>query len=402
MLLPKTKPSQSPSRAKANGLIVLCAANSWDDIKMADRHMAENLAAHGPVLYVDQPVSHLTRIHKPEIAESMKRPRLRQVGPNLYRLTPIVPPKQNHPRMLPVASWFARQQLRRATRKLGGDVDAVISTWLMLDTYGACGERMRVYWWQDDPVGAANLWNVDATRLAAAEERLARASDLVVAVNEGAAERLAARGLPAKYLPNGCDSEFFADVDNAPAPADVDLPGPIAAFIGHINARTDLALLEAIAESGTSLLLIGPKSPGFEPERFERLAGRANVRWVGSKAFDELPSYMKVIDVGLVPYGPSEFNRWSFPMKALESLSAGRPVVSTSLPAMQWLDTEFITLADTPEDFAAAVAQSARTARDPQLIARRREFARTHSWADRAERFTQLLSQPEVHPAAHR
>ena len=58
------------------------------------------------------------------------------------------------------------------------------------------------------------------------------------------------------------------------------------------------------------------------------------------------------MDVGLVPYGMSEFNRWSFPMKALEYLSAGLPVVSTSLPAMQWLDTPFIALADTPEAFA--------------------------------------------------
>ncbi len=60
----------------------------------------------------------------------------------------------------------------------------------------------------------------------------------------------------------------------------------------------------------------------------------------------------------------------------------------------RWLETEFITLADTPQDFAAAVARSARTARDPQLVTLRREFARTHSWADRAERFTQLLAQP--------
>ena len=343
----------------------MCAANSWDDIKMQDRHMAEQLVAHAPVLYCDPPISHLSRIYKPAIAESIKRPRLRQLGPNLYRLTPVVPPKQNHPRMVKVASWFARRQLRRATRRLGGDVEAVISTWLMLDAYGVCGERRRVYWWQDDPVGAANLWNVDATRLAAAEERLAAASDLVVAVNEGAAERLAGRGLPAKYLPNGCDAAFFADVENAAAPADVDLPGPIAAFVGHINARTDLALLEAVADSGTSLLLIGPKTPSFEPERFERLVRRPNVRYVGSKPFDELPSYFQVIDVGLVPYGDSEFNRWSFPMKALECLSAGRPVVATSLPAMRWLNTPYMTLADTPETFAAAVLESVEGARIP-------------------------------------
>ena len=55
-------------------LIVLCAGMRWDDVKMADRHMAEHLVAHGPVLYVDPPVSHLTRLNRPDVAASL-RPR---------------------------------------------------------------------------------------------------------------------------------------------------------------------------------------------------------------------------------------------------------------------------------------------------------------------------------------
>ena len=392
MLLPETASPASRDLTANDGLVILCAANRWDDVKMADRHMAEQLVAHGPVLYVDPPVSHLSRIQEPELAASMKRPRLRRLAPGLFQLTPVVPPKQTHPAVRPLASRAARRQLRRAAVALGGDVHAVVSTWLFLDAYGACGEKRRVYWWQDDPVGAAGLWGVDGDRLAAAEERLARASDLVVAVNEGAAERLASRGLPAKYLPNGCDSVFFAGVDSAPSPPDLELTGPIAAFIGHINGRTDLALLEAVADSGVSLLLIGPKDARFEPDRFARLTARGNVQYLGLRQFEQLPSYLKMVDVGLVPYGHTEFNRWSFPMKALECLSAGRPVVSTSLSAMRWLDTELMTLADTPEDFAAAVREAARTARDPELVARRREFARGHSWAERAERLSQMLA----------
>ena len=53
-----------------DGLIVLCAANSWDAVKLADRHMAEPLTAHAPVLYVDPPISHLTRFKNPAVAAS--------------------------------------------------------------------------------------------------------------------------------------------------------------------------------------------------------------------------------------------------------------------------------------------------------------------------------------------
>ena len=171
-------------------------------------------------------------------------------------------------------------------------------------------------------------------------------------------------------------------------------PGPIAGFVGHINSRTDLALLEAVADAGISLLLVGPKEPDFEPARFDRLVARANVAHVGPRQFEELPAYLKLIDVGLVPYGPTEFNLQSFPMKALEYLSAGRPVVATSLPAMRWLDTDLVTLADTPDDFATSVAREATRSRDAALIARRREFATHHSWARRAERFVELLGVP--------
>ena len=377
-----------------DGMIVLCAGNRWDGVKMQDRHMTEHLLAHAPVLYVDPPVSHLRRFKNPAVASSMKRPRLRMLGPGLARLTPVVPPKPTHPAVVPIATRMARRQLRGAVRSLGGSVHAVVSTWLFLDVYGVCGEQRRVYWWTDDPVGAATLWGHSADRLAAADERLARASDLVVAVNEGATRRLQQRGFSAAYLPNGCDAAAFADPDGITAAHDVHLAAPIAAFVGHINNRTDLALLEGVADSGAGLLLIGPKDSAFEPDRFARLIARSNVSYLGRQPYEELPSYLKLVDVGLVPYGATEFNRWSFPLKTLEYLAAGRPVVATSLPAIRSLDTDLVTLADTPDEFAASVRQQAELARQPELVARRRAFASMHTWADRAARLVRLLEQP--------
>jgi glycosyltransferase involved in cell wall biosynthesis len=387
-------PVQTVRRHEWAGLVVLCAANNWDDVKLADRHMAERLTAHAPVLYVDPPMSHLTRLNKPSVASSTRRPHLRQVSARIARYTPVVAPKPFHPLMNGLTERIVRRQLAGAVRRLGGDVQAVVSTWLFLDAYGICGERRRVYWWQDDPVGAAEHWGESAERLGRAEERLARASDLVAAVNEDVAARWRDRGVRAAYLPNGCDAPYFATVDEAVAATDANLPGPIAGFIGHINRRTDLSLLEAVADSGISLLLVGPKEPSFEPDRFAALAGRRNVCHVGPRPFDQLPSYLKLIDVGLVPYGDTEFNRGSFPMKTLEYLSAGRPVVSTPLPAVRSLQTDLVTLASRPEAFSAAVAAALPTALAPGLMERRREFAARHSWAKRAEELAGLLELP--------
>jgi teichuronic acid biosynthesis glycosyltransferase TuaH len=393
MQTPDVSPQPGPGLRDTdwNGLVVLCAPNNWDDVKLHDRHLAERLSKHSPVLFVDPPMSHLTRFNNPRIADSTRRPRLRMVAPRIARYTPLVAPKPTHPAMMPVTSRLVRHGLRGAVRRLGGRVQAVIATWLFVDAYGVCGEERRVYWWTDDPVGAAEHWGASADRLREAEDRLAQKSDLIVAVNEGAAHRWQDRGFPAVYVPNGCDAPFFAETEHVDRPVDVDLPAPIAGFVGHINARTDLALLEAVVDTGTSLLLIGPKDPSFEPARFAALVRRPNVAYVGPRPFEELPGYLKIIDVGLVPYGPTEFNRWSFPLKTLEYLAAGRPVVATSLPAIRWLDTDLVTLADAPDAFARSAVCAAPLARDPMLVRRRQQFAGCHSWADRAERFADLL-----------
>ena len=376
--------------AQWENTIVICAANRWDTVKLADRHMAERLSAHAPILYVDPPVSHLTRFINPAVATALEGPRLRIVAPNIARYTPVVPPKPMHPAVVRSTERVIRRELRNAIAQLGGDVRAVVSTWLFVNVYGFLGEQHRVYWWQDDPIGAADHWGASAERLAAADERLGRSSDLVVAVNEGAVERWRERGVRTEFLPNGCDNESFA-ADDLDCPSDVTLPHPIAGFVGHINSRTDLSLLEAVATGGTSLLLIGPKDPLFEPERFRRLADRPNVSWLGARRFEELPPYLSAMDVGLVPYGATEFNRWSFPMKTLEYLAAGLPVVSTSLPAVRWLDTPLVSLADDAADFARAVRDACALDESADLVAQRRSFAEQHSWDERAARLAELV-----------
>lgn len=371
-------------------MVMLCVGTKWS-LKMANAKLAEALSEHAPVLYVNPPASHLTRLNDPSTAELLRSPRLRLVAPRIAAFTPLVPPKPMAPAIRPVTERLVRRQLRHAVAALGGSVDAVLSEWLFIDAYGACGERVDAYWWTDDPAGAAALWGRDPERLAVAEQRLIRRSDVVLPVSSEKTDELRAGGIDAFHLPNGCDAPFYRTVDGAPEPTDVDLPGPIVGFVGHLNDRTDLAFLEAIADTGTSLLLIGPHGESFEPARFAALAGRGNVVSLGRRPFEDLPSYLAKIDVGVVPYRDSLFNRNSFPLKMLEYLAAGLPVVSTPLPAVRWLETDLIVTAATPEEFAASALRALPSAADANLIARRRALAERHSWSARAESVVELL-----------
>src|SRR5690606_3641387 len=98
----------------------------------------------------------------------------------------------------------------------------------------------------------------------------------------------------------------------------------------------------------------------------------------------------RLIDVGVTPYADSEFNRSSFPLKTLEYLAAGKAVVSTAMPAVEWLQTDLITVAG-PDDFGRRTRAATACANEPMLVERRIAFAASHSWKQRAMAFARAI-----------
>ncbi|MEY2958067.1 MAG: hypothetical protein RLZZ01_635, partial [Actinomycetota bacterium] len=226
--------------------------------------------------------------------------------------------------------------------------------------------------------------------------RMVRRCDVVAAVDIDAAARFRSHGSDAHFLPNGCDTATMALTNSVDPAAGVDLPPPVAGFIGVLNDRTDLALLEQVVDCGSSLLVVGPHQAGFDEDRVMRLRRRPRVRFVGPVPFDDLPSYLSHVDVGLVPYADTPFNRASFPLKTLDYLAAGRPVVATDLPALRWLAEDFVDATNGPDpassdlrlaadgaSFARAVVDLARCS-DPRDVERRTLLALRHDWSARA------------------
>ncbi len=383
-----------------DGLIVLCASYSYDGIRMSDWHLAKHLSKLAPVLYVDPPVSRLTPVRNPGVACALDGARLRLESPGLARLTPVVQPFPSRPGTTGITSTLIRRYVRRATTRLGGQVRAVMTGWPQYSVFGSCGEQVRIYWAKDDFVGGSALLGLNARMLDRRERRLAASADLLVASNPVVADTWRRRGLEAHLVPFGTSADAYLGIEHVPLPADVNLPGPVAGFVGRINDRTDLGLLEAIADRGRSLLLVGPKDPAFERERFEALRRRRNVCWVGLKPSEALPNYLRAMDVGIVPYRDSRFNRGSFPLKTLEYLAA-RPVVATDLPAIRWLATDLISIAE-PASFADQVDRLLGVPRTAAMLARRQAFAAQHSWANRAADIHEaVFGRPVLQARAH-
>jgi teichuronic acid biosynthesis glycosyltransferase TuaH len=370
------------------GLVVFFAGTAFDGNPFPDQHVASRLARWAPVLYVDPPVSMVDRHDGWAVRSPL--PRLRLIDDGLARLTPVViPPKTRGP-MTAVTSRILRWSAARAARALGGDV-AVAMAATIQPVLKACGERMSVFYATDDFGSGAALMGVSQRWATQSELAALTTADMVIAISEHLGEVLHERsGVSPLVIENGVDDQLFAGTADAPLPSDVQLNPPIAGFVGHLSDRIDLAMLEATASTGCSVLLVGPRQGTFDFRAIEQLLTRPNVQWVGAKPFESLPSYMRVMDVGLLPYADTEFNRSSFPLKILEYLAAGLPAVASDLPALRTLG-DVVTIASSPDEFARAVRGALEAEPDSAEAAHRRAVAAEHSWDAVAARIARAI-----------
>jgi teichuronic acid biosynthesis glycosyltransferase TuaH len=372
-------------------LLVVCSGTSWDGVPLPDRMLSNELLAYARILWVDPPVSLVTRSRHRSGARRSMVPALSRPVPGLVRLTPTALPLHTRRGIRVSTRALVRSQIRWALRRLGEQPHAVLDCRLGR-LLGGWGPQVRdVLYGTDDYVAGAKLMGLDVAAVERDEQATVAAADLVLAVSQPLADRWRGMGARVEFLPNGVAAQAYRDVETATPAAGVSLPAPVVGVVGHLSDRIDIDLLEAIPAAGLSLLLVGPWDRRWEPERFPRLVARPGVAWVGPQPFDTLPGYYRHIDVGITPYTDSEFNRASFPLKTLEYLAAGRAVVSADLPATRWLGTDLIRVADGPRDFVAAVREAAAQPRTAELVSARRAVAERHSWRARAAQAAPLL-----------
>ncbi|QFU94104.1 glycosyltransferase [Amycolatopsis sp. YIM 10] len=381
-------------------LTVVVSGVPWDGVKGSERQLAEALTAHTDVLFVDPPVSPATpaRYRGLSGAGRQWRPRSQPVSDRLTRLTPVALPGLSRPGVR-AATWpMVRSQIRRTLREMRQWPTTVIacSTHDVLGRWGA--GVTNVLYGTDDWVAGAELMRIDVKQIVAGEQRNLAGADVVLAVGPELAARWRESGAAPEVFPNGCDPDAYAGIGEVtPIELPPGFPDKIAGLSGQLSDRIDLRLLEAVADTGVGLLLVGPRDPGWQPQRVDALLARDNVHHTGPVPFERLLPCLARFGVGLTPYADTAFNRASFPLKTLEYLAAGLPVVSTDLPASRRLQAEFRELEITgdADSYALGVLDALATPPTEARVAARRAFARRHSWAARAARLVELLENRE-------
>ncbi len=312
--------------------------------------------------------------------------------PNIVRLRASTLVGVQRPVLRDLANRRRAGAARRYLAANGIRPSVVISstTAPMLDLAGDLAGR-RIYYATDDYVEASSIWGVSRRYLSAARERNLRSADLVLAVSRELGRHLERGTASSRWLPNGAQLSRFDGIESV-SPASEGLAGPIAGVVGQFNSRTDLDALFAVRDQGISLLLVGPRwfSSRDDDEAFDRLIGDPGVRWTGQVPADQLVQYLRAMDVGLTPYRDTVFNRRSFPLKTVEYLAAGVPVVATDVGSSEGLDERWVHTAATVEAFALLAARVAAAPRDREEI---RRAAAGHDWHARATALQAILEE---------
>lgn len=281
----------------------------WEFVTQRPQHIMNRLATYQKIIFVEEPIAD----------ESLDtQPRTYQVSP---MITVVQPRQQGSERQL--ANWLLSQPEVRNSPPILWFYSAAFIT---MTSYINSG--LIIYDCMDELSAFKGANQV----LRAQEKQLMTVADVVFTGGKslyGAKKKLHHN---VHCFPSSVDTKHFATALSSTTliPPDIaSIPGPIVGFYGVIDERLDSALLRDIARKSpqVSFVLLGPVvkiSPADLPQE-------ANIHYLGSKKYSELPAYLKAFDITFMPFAMNEATTFISPTKTLEFMAAHKPIISTPI-----------------------------------------------------------------------
>lgn len=168
------------------------------------------------------------------------------------------------------------------------------------------------------------------------EERMAREVDIVFTVSETLREKRNNIRPDIHVIRNGVTT---ADFDGVPSltrdPSDelFEMAPPVVGYLGAIARWFDFDLVEGVSKQlpDVNFVFLG-RIASDVVSRVEQLSQLSNLHFLGERAYEKLPDYLKYFDLTQIPFLLSPLVMSVNPIKLYEYLAAGKRVVSTPLP----------------------------------------------------------------------
>ena len=226
------------------------------------------------------------------------------------------------------------------------------------------------------------------------KEAVARCRKIIV-VSEKLKEKFIASKKRISLFPTPVEIEQFFVRGITEIPDDLKkIPKPIIGFAGSVTFKNKIPeklltdLFEALPEA--SFVFIGLlNAKAFNFLQYEKKYG--NFHYLGLKRKEDLPRYISIFDVGIIPYQMNGYGQAAYPVKVMEYLSCGIPVVATDLPSLSELkDKKVIYTAKTLQEFIKK-CRIAIKENDRILRMKRIRIAKKYSWSNKIKEYLQMV-----------
>jgi len=226
------------------------------------------------------------------------------------------------------------------------------------------------------------------------EERLFKIADLVFTGGHSLYEAKKNRHSAIYPFPSSIDKEHFKQARsiNDDPKDQADIPHPRFGFYGVVDERFDIDIIDKVAaqQPEWQFIIIGPVVK-IDPVSLPK---RANIHYLGGKSYKELPAYLSGWDIAIIPFALNESTKFISPTKTPEYLSAGKPVISSSIRDVvnPYGEKHLVHIADTPEEFIKSAKQELAVTDRQSWLSSVDEFLKENSWDNTWSQMMQLIT----------
>ncbi len=366
--------------------IIFFSSDDWNSgLKTSKYHLATRLSRENRVFFINSVGLRMPTASKKDAGKIINKVKkffggAVKISENLYVYTPIVIPFHGIKVIRFLNDWFLLLQIRKLKSMF--DINN-FRVWTFLPNTLGVVEKLRrkektIYYCVDD---MSSFKGVPKQLIKELDEKLTRKADVVFTVSEELYRAKKKINTNTFYSPHGVDFELFnkALTETVELPADmVGIQPPVIGFYGLISPDwIDYGLVQIMAKAKPewSFVFIG-KIDGHS-----KIPCNPNIHYLDVKPYEELYKYSTFFDVAILPFNINSLTIHSHPLKILEYLAAGRPVVSVKIPEARKYE-DVIKIARNREDFIVKIEEAlAENSKD--LVSKRVEFAGQTSWEKR-------------------
>ena len=377
--------------------VVCFSANDWSDIPSSKAHIMRSLGKTHKVLYIDTLGIRTPRFSNHDFKRAIHKIKsslrgLRHVENELYVWSPPAIPFHGSPVSRRINATVLSIAINRLMARLEME-DTIV--WSYLPNAVGIIKKLRaskiVYHCIDD---YGQFTDCPRTSFQQMEREMLQTADLTVVSSKRLLELRRPDAKRIAYIPHGVDVDFFRAAANANVvlPDIAQIRRPIAGFVGRIADWVDLELIARCARvrPDWSFVFVGPSN--VDLRKYENLA---NLHFLGRKDHKDIPHYIKMFDVCLIPFVENDLVASVNPLKMYEYLALGKPTVSTPMSEVRAL-ADVVAIAggdDFPEAIQRAYSNDSDTARRARI-----ETISARSWTTVTEEIMTLLNHGQASP----